>query len=176
MPGVQLDQINSEIFTLTYGSMVRQLLADYDDLEDVHKQLDKMGHNIGVRLIDEFLAKSRTARCQSFRETVDVIAKQGFWMFLNIQAEVRDWNSERTECSLVFLDNPLADFVELPSEYKGLKYSNILCGVIRGALEMINMHVECTFRKDVLQGDDFYEIKLKLLSHDPEEYPFKDDD
>lgn len=33
---------NSEIFTLTYGALVRQLLGDYDDLEDVHKQLDNM--------------------------------------------------------------------------------------------------------------------------------------
>ncbi len=38
----------------------------------------------------------------------------------------------------VLPDNPLADFVELPEEYKGeLKYSQLLCGVIRGALEMV---------------------------------------
>lgn len=34
-------------------------------------------------------------------------------------------------------DNPLADFVELPEQLAGLKYSNLLCGVIRGALEMV---------------------------------------
>ena len=39
----------------------------------------------------------------------------------------------------VFWDNPLADFVELPTEYKDLKYSNILCGVIRGALESVTV-------------------------------------
>ena len=33
---------NAEIFTLTYGSMVRQLIADYEDVEEVNKQLDKM--------------------------------------------------------------------------------------------------------------------------------------
>ncbi len=37
----QLPQ-NAEIFTLTYGSMVRQLVADYEDVEEVNKQLDKM--------------------------------------------------------------------------------------------------------------------------------------
>jgi hypothetical protein len=38
----------------------------------------------------------------------------------------------------VLADNPLADFVELPEEYKGeLRYSGLLCGVIRGALEMV---------------------------------------
>lgn len=48
---------NSEIFTLTYGALVRQLLGDYDDLEDVHKQLDNMyvmsqGHTKPKNLID----------------------------------------------------------------------------------------------------------------------------
>jgi hypothetical protein len=38
----------------------------------------------------------------------------------------------------VLTDNPLADFVELPEEYKDLKYCNLLCGVIRGALEMVS--------------------------------------
>lgn len=33
------------------------------------------GYNIGVRLVDEFLAKSSVSRCVDFRETADVIAK-----------------------------------------------------------------------------------------------------
>lgn len=38
----------------------------------------------------------------------------------------------------VLTDNPLADFVELPEEYRGeLRYCGLLCGVIRGALEMV---------------------------------------
>lgn len=37
----------------------------------------------------------------------------------------------------ILTDNPLADFVELPEEYRDLKYCNLLCGVVRGALEMV---------------------------------------
>ena len=33
---------NAEIFTLTYGSMVRQLIADLEDIAAVNKQLDEM--------------------------------------------------------------------------------------------------------------------------------------
>ena len=33
------------------------------------------GYNIGIRLIDEFLAKSNVTRCVDFRETAEVIAK-----------------------------------------------------------------------------------------------------
>ena len=33
----------------------------------------------------------------------------------------------------------LTEFVELPPQYSGLLYSNLLCGVIRGALEMVRI-------------------------------------
>lgn len=41
----------------------------------------------------------------------------------------------------MFEENPLADFVELPDDGKAqdeLWYSNILCGILRGALEMVS--------------------------------------
>ena len=41
-PVPSLEQMNSEIFTLTYGSLIRQLIADFEDLEEVNKQLDTM--------------------------------------------------------------------------------------------------------------------------------------
>ena len=53
------------------------------------------------------------------------------------------------------------EFVELPpSAYGVLWYSNVLCGVLRGALEMVQMRVEANFVKDVLQGDEVSEIRL----------------
>jgi hypothetical protein len=55
---------------------VAQLCQDYDsDYQEVNKQLDKMGYNIGMRLIEDFLAKSGVGRCTNFRETADMIAK-----------------------------------------------------------------------------------------------------
>lgn len=38
------------------------------------------------------------------------------------------------------------------------------------------MEVECEFQKDMLQGADCYSIRLKLISQEPEQYPFKDDE
>ena len=35
------------------------------------------GHSIGQRLIDEFLAKSKTQRCSDFRQTAETVAKVG---------------------------------------------------------------------------------------------------
>ena len=38
----------------------------------------------------------------------------------------------------VLEDNPLVDFVELPEGCQNLCYCQLLCGVIRGALEMVS--------------------------------------
>ena len=88
-------------------------------------------------MIDEYLSKTKTARCTDFRETAERIAKVGFKMFLNAPVNVTNWNADGTECSFILEDNPLAEFVDLPEQLQNLKYSNILCGVIRGALEMV---------------------------------------
>mmetsp|Transcript_10593 Transcript_10593/g.19372 ORF Transcript_10593/g.19372 Transcript_10593/m.19372 type:complete len:183 (-) Transcript_10593:173-721(-) len=171
-----LELTSAEAFTLMYGSIVRQLISDFEDISEVNKQLDQMGYNIGIRLIDEYLVKTRNARCNSFRETAEAIAKQALHMFLNFQATVAKWNLDETECSLIFYENPFSDFVELPDEYRELKFCNILCGVIRGALEMINVDVECAWLQDMLKGDDCNEVRLKLKEYRNENFPYKDDD
>ena len=60
---------------MTYGALVVQLIQDYEDYAEVNKQLEKMGYNIGTRLIEDFLARSNIGRCADFRETGEVIAK-----------------------------------------------------------------------------------------------------
>lgn len=72
--------MNAELVTLTYGTIVAQLCKDYEsDYVEVNKQLDKMGYNIGLRLIEDYLAKSSTMRrCSNFRETGENIAKVAF--------------------------------------------------------------------------------------------------
>jgi hypothetical protein len=141
---------------LTYGALVVQLVSDYEDVAVVNQQLEKIGHSIGTRLIDEFLAKSGVLNCSNFRETADVIAKVAFKMFLGISAEVTSWNAEGTSFSLIFHEsNPLFDFVELPPAAQDLHYGNIMSGVIIGALEMVQMQVNA---KSV-----FYKLLLKFL-------------
>lgn len=69
------------------------------------------------------------------------------------------------EFSLKLDENPLAEYVELPEYFlHTIWYSNILCGIIRGALEMINIKVETFFTSDILNGDATTEIKVKLIS------------
>ena len=66
---------NAELFAMTYGALVVQLIQDYEDYAEVNKQLEKMGYNIGTRLIEDFLARSNLGRCADFRETGEVVSK-----------------------------------------------------------------------------------------------------
>ena len=94
-----------------------------------HRFLSRRGYNIGIRLIDEFLAKSKTTKCVDFRDTADKVARVGvgtplcmdrqlpkqhnrhsckscllqvgFRMFLNASAVITSWNADNTACNLV---------------------------------------------------------------------------
>ncbi|KAF8254150.1 TRAPP I complex [Wilcoxina mikolae CBS 423.85] len=175
----RIDKVNAELVTLTYGSIVAQLCKDYEgDYMEVNKQLDKMGYNVGLRLIEDFLAKTNTGRCANFRETAETISKIGFKVFLNITPTVTNWTSDNKQFSLLFDENPLADFVELPDDGRAqneLWYSNILCGVLRGALEMVQMQVDAHFTSDVLRGNDSTEMRVSLIRLIDDELPPGDD-
>lgn len=69
---------------------------DYESDEEVNKQLDKVGYNIGVRLIEDFLARTNATRCNDLRETADQILR-GFKMFLSVSPSIGK------EISTVFL-------------------------------------------------------------------------
>ncbi|XP_071503903.1 trafficking protein particle complex subunit 3-like [Diadema setosum] len=156
-------KISQELFTLTYGALVSQLVKDYESDEEVNKQLDKMGYNIGIRLVEDFLARSGVGRCNDFRETADIIAKSGFRMFLGVTPSISNWSAAGDEFSLLMDTNPLTDFVELPEDHSNLNYSNVLCGVIRGALETVQMDVSVRFVQDTLKGDNQTEIRVKFI-------------
>ncbi|KAF4729683.1 Trafficking protein particle complex subunit 3 [Perkinsus olseni] len=176
----RMEKCNAEVLALLYGATVRQLLVDYDgNFDKVNGELYRMGTDIGARLLDEFLIKSRVPPCQDFRDACEVMSKVALKMYLGVTGECVDWDNstEGRKCRLVLPVNPLNDFVELPMDLRRqppdavsqgqsgpiLYYSNILCGVIAGALEQLRMNVAVQFESDVLLGDETTVISLELL-------------
>lgn len=112
------DKINAELFTLTYGALVVQLIKDYEDYAEVNKQLDRAsvpfsgvsvafeahhrdrGFNIGTRLIEDFLARASSTsagasgpsssipKCNDFREVGETVSRVAFKCFLGISPAV----------------------------------------------------------------------------------------
>ena len=97
-----------------------------------------------------------------------MVATKAFRMFLGVPATVEEWDKDHTVCMLRFADNPLAEFVELPPGMGELQYSNLLCGAIVGALEMVQMRVACAFTEDMLHGAfrNSMRVELKELLED----------
>lgn len=169
------EKVNGELFALTYGCLVAQLLRDYEDAAQVNSQLEKMGYAIGMRLIDELLARTPVGRCADFRETAEVV-KLAFRLFLNLQPVITIATDREFTVHLGSGENNGdglgSEWVELPESARkgGLHYASLLTGVIRGALEMVHMEVECIIVNDPLlqQGttssnNNTTDIRIRLV-------------
>jgi hypothetical protein len=87
----------------------------------------------------------------------------GFKIFLNITPTITNWSADNKQFSLIFEENPLADFVELPDDGRAqdeLWFSNILVGVLRGSLEMVRLERES--RKRSVRHTDMARCTCRL--------------
>ncbi|KAI1279558.1 Trafficking protein particle complex subunit 3 [Halotydeus destructor] len=155
-------RVSSDLFTLTYGSVVAQLIKDYESADDVNKQLERMGYNIGMRLIEDFLAKTGSRRCLDFKDVAEKL-QMAFKMYFGSSPSVTNWSPGNDEFSLIIDNNPLTEYVELPDSLGNLKYSNIFVGIIRGSLEMVQIEVQTWFLQDFLKGDNTTELRVKFI-------------
>lgn len=193
---------NAEFFALTYGALVAELLRDIEDPVAITNELDRMGHSIGVRCIEEVLAKVSSvsqqlqpsvAMYKTFPDTSDLI-QTAFRMFMGVPTEAKAISD--TSYTIAFTDNPLSIFVELPPSMTtttttssstttpnapldattsvtkpALEYSQLLVGMIRGMLEMLQYDVSCRFTNTTMTGGGKNEtneilVELKQILQD----------
>uniref|UniRef100_A0A914ZFR8 Trafficking protein particle complex subunit n=2 Tax=Panagrolaimus TaxID=55784 RepID=A0A914ZFR8_9BILA len=166
--------MNGELFTLTYGALVVDLLRDLESEEEVNIQLEKIGYNIGVRIADDLLSKNpNIGRCTDTHQIAEVISKQALKAYLGVTAHVSQSNMPANEFSLILDSNPLVEFVEIPAKYSKLSYSQVICGAIHGALEALHLKVNASLVKDV---PDPTEIHVKFIRVLHEYMPTGDED
>lgn len=102
--------------------------------------------------------------------------QQAFKTYLGIVPTVSNWSAGADEFSLIFDSNPLTEFVEIPPEsHPELRYSQVLCGVVRGSLEMVHLEVQCWFVQDQMRGDATNEIRVKFVRKLEEAVPIGED-
>jgi len=72
----KLPRISGELFSLTYGSLVSQILKDFPDVQKANSQLERMGVNMGGRMCEEVLARlpGQVGRCGE-RDFIGVVGE-----------------------------------------------------------------------------------------------------
>ncbi|KAK6019885.1 transport protein particle component, Bet3 [Ostertagia ostertagi] len=134
--------MSAELFSLTYGALVTEMLQDYEDPKLVNLRLDKIGFNMGTRLADDFLAKNaHVPKCTDCRQIAEVLSKNAIPMYLGVPATVSNWTGGDREFSLIIENNPLTELVEVPATLSTLNYSQVIAGAIRGGLEALHFKV-----------------------------------
>jgi hypothetical protein len=195
------------------------------DGQAVNETLERMGFNIGVRIVDDFVSRlppGTPLPCADFGETAEMLAKVAFRYYLNVAppaVTVVDGGrfvlafpaagagDDRAPNPTIFKETLAAtatslassaagalssvlspsqapgeglgaEYVELPEAAvrTRLHYANVLCGVVRGALEMLQMEVACEITSDPLldAGAATTVLQVSLVRRIGEEAPPED--
>ena len=144
------EKVNGEFVILTYGALVAQVCQDFPDPHEATRQLERIGRNIGYRMIDDFLAKAMNVGLFGYSggypkrdlKCVCEYLRLAFRYYLSVDATVTMEGDER-EANFTLDCNPFQEHVEIPAELKSeLQYSALLCGIVVGALESLQIGAE----------------------------------
>lgn len=185
------EKINSEVYSLVYGCYVQQILqkevVDRETvslaMDTVHQRLDKLGYHMGTRLVDDFYARCLTQSpltvsleqpCKNLKEAMTVISKVACKMYFGISAKLSDWKEDETQVTLSLekaqnaliqdigiVFPALCDILENSNEKDDFYYCQMYCGLLRGALEMVQIPVTCQLLKSDQPGTMEIRISLK---------------
>ena len=150
-----------ELLTFMYGSLLVRLTKDIKDINELNTKIENIGYEMGKRLLDDLIDDFQKKIDSSNSKLMEILIKQLAQYYLGIIASLNQLSEK--EYHLVFNENPISFYVELPEELNDLCYSNIICGIFRGMLEVSGFEIKCEFVKDKMKGDDVNDLKIELV-------------
>ncbi len=168
-PYLERKQIKVDLLTFMYGSLLVRLTKDIKDINELNKKIELIGYDIGKRLVDDLIDDfQRNLDMSDQNKLMEKLICQLTQYYLGIIGKYNQ-TSEK-EFHLVFPENPISSYVELPESLEGLCYSNVICGIMRGMLEICGYEVKCEFVKDKIKGDDNNDMKITLVKYIEERF------
>lgn len=153
--------VSVELFSLTYGSLVRAIVKETNNIDDANAKLMKIGTSIGNRITDDIVVNQDSGNTiKTFKQASQTII-DSFKTYLGVTAIPKDQTENRVVVQLN--DNPITRFVTIPLENEGLIYLNPLIGAIKTIFSMLHYRVDVKLIQDRLRGDPTNEIEIKLI-------------
>ena len=155
-------QIKMDLITFMYGSLLVRLTKDIKDINELNKKIELIGYDIGKRLVDDLIDDfQRNLDVSDQNKVMEKLICQLTQYYLGIIGKYNQTGEK--EFHLTFTQNPICLYVELPESLEGLCYSNIICGILRGMMEISGFEIQCEFAKDKMKGDDINDLKITLV-------------
>ena len=151
-----------------YGTLLVRLTKDIKDINELNTKIELIGYDIGKRLVDDLIDDIQRVDHSDQNKLMEKLIFQLAQYYLGI---IGNYNQTgENEFHLKFPENPISLYVELPDSLEGLCYSNIICGIMRGMLEITGFEVKCELIKDKMKGDDINDIKITLVKYIEERF------
>ena len=158
-----------ELLTFMYGSLLVRLTKDIKDINELNKKIESIGYEMGKRLVDDLIDDfQRGLDVSDLNKLMEKLIIQLAQYYLGILGSFNQVSEK--EYHLIFPENPISFYVELPESLDGLCYSNIICGMLRGMLEISGFDIQCEFVKDKMKGDEVNDLKITLVKYIEERF------
>ncbi len=158
-----------ELLTFMYGSLLVRLTKDIKDIDELNKKIESIGYEMGKRLVDDLIDDFQLGLDVSDQnKLMERLINQLTEYYLGIIGTYNQVSEK--EYHLIFPENPISFYVELPESLSNLCYSNIICGILRGMLEISGFEVQCEFVKDKMKGDEVNDLKITLVKYIEERF------
>ena len=158
-----------ELLTFMYGSLLVRLTKDIKDINELNKKIESIGYEMGKRLVDDLIDDfQRGLDVSDQNKLMEKLIIQLTQYYLGILGTFNQVSEK--EYHLIFPENPISFYVELPESLDGLCYSNIICRMLRGMLETSGFEIQCEFVKDKMKGDELNDLKITLVKYIEERF------